>query len=791
MQSVSPNAAPQGSTLTVQIVGQQTHFEAGVTTASFGDIGVSNVTVTSPTEASVDLSVSINAQPGFKTATLTTRGEVASLDLAFNVQPGTPTLNGAAPLSGQQGQSLTVRLIGQYTDWQAGTTTVTFGQGITVGAASVVNGATLDVPITIDTLASLGGRTVTVTTGTEIVAAPIFVVTAGGGIISNSSPENGNQGQDIVLAITGQNTNWQQGLTQFAMSGPGGDIKVNYVLINSPTSATAGISIAPTAMLGARSIYMLTGGEALVHANSFIVTGGVPSIGSVAPGSAKPGDTAVNVVIAGLHTDWLTGTTTVDFGPGITVTNYTVNNDTSISAVIDVDAAAGLGTRTVVVRSVSQTGVQALTGNFQVVSPQPPTPFISYLSPSVGLRGQTLTVTIAGQHTHWNPDPQATTIDFGDLATTGITVNSFQVTSPTSARVNITIANDAAFGTRTVSIETDTDAGAEVVQSAFAVVQATPALTIVDPVGAMQGAAATVHVLGQYTAFTDETEFDFGPGVEVTAVEVLGPGIARVDLAVDQLAPQGFRFVTATTDGVPVSGAGFVVTPSLAVIATVGPNTARQQETIVVAVAGLNTHWDSSTNFALTGGINVLDADVIDATHATLTLFVTADASLGIQSISATTGGEIATLANAFVVQPGTQRILSSSPGSGRQQEAVILTILGQETAWDESTTVALGDGITVGPVNVTSPTSLTVQVTVHPLTWLGYRSLSVTTGTQVLTLPNAFLVADGPAAIALLSPTQAGQGEMIWTSRLPGSTRTLLRARRPPTSDRGSSSTR
>ena len=107
--------------------------------------------------------------------------------------------------------------------------------------------------------------------------------------------------------------------------------------------------------------------------------------------------------IAGLYTTWLTGVTTVDFGPGIVVSNVVVNNDTSITAVLNVDVAAGLGYRTVAVRNVSQAGTQALTGSFQVVSPQPPAPSLQYLSPAAGLRGQTFTINLSAANTHFDP----------------------------------------------------------------------------------------------------------------------------------------------------------------------------------------------------------------------------------------------------------------------------------------------------------------------------------------------------------------------------------------------------
>src|SRR5262249_5316852 len=158
-----------------------------------------------------------------------------------------------------------------------------------------------------------------------------------------------------------------------------------------------------------------------------------------------------------------------------------------------------------------------LTGYFAVLSPQPPAPSISYLSANSGLRGQTFSINISGQYTHWTSVPGATRIDFGDPFASGITVNSFQVTSPTTARVNISIAANAAFGSRVLTIAADTSSGTEVVQTTFTVLQETPALVLVDPGAGMQGAMLTVNVLGQYTGFNNTTVFDFGAGIVVNS----------------------------------------------------------------------------------------------------------------------------------------------------------------------------------------------------------------------------------------------------------------------------------
>ena len=116
----------------MQVVGHATHFVQGVTTADFGPgIGVNFVTVTSPTTASLSISVPATAPTGFHTVTMRTHGEAASQTFAFVVGATVATLNGASPTTAQQGQqNVSIRLIGQNTHWTNGITTASFGQGV-------------------------------------------------------------------------------------------------------------------------------------------------------------------------------------------------------------------------------------------------------------------------------------------------------------------------------------------------------------------------------------------------------------------------------------------------------------------------------------------------------------------------------------------------------------------------------------------------------------------------------------------------------------------------------------
>jgi hypothetical protein len=772
LTNISPSSAIQGSTLTVTVTGQSTHFVNGLTTANFGTGVNAGVNVLSPTSATVSLAVTSSAPTGYHTATLTTQGENASLANFFQVTPSTPTVNGCSPDSGQQGQSLTVHCISQNTNWVQGTTTATFGAGVTVNSVTVDDATDADVSLSIDPLAYVGYRTVTFTTNTEIVSAQtLFSVAAGPAIVSQVTPGFANQGQEVVLNITGENTHWAQGITQFSIAGAGYDIQINNVLINSATSASADITLSPTAYLGARSIYMVTGGETLLAwpcqinepcTGALVVTGGIPSISYLNPNGGNPGQTNLNVQIYGAYTNW-TAQTTVDFGPGITVQNDTVNNSTSITAVVNIDPAAALGYRTVTV----QTGTQALVSSFLVFNP--PAPYIWNYFPYAGLPGQTFTISFVGRCTHW--DPVNTQFVFGTGPGSGVTVNNFQVLSPTSAIANISIDTSASAGQQTMTFTT----GTEVETATFNILIATPTLSIVDPSNGMQGATMNVNVMGQYTTFDQKnTVFNFGPGITVNSQIVEGPDIAQVNISIGQEVTLGGITVVATTGSEVASGVCnptpqgcFFVTASQAVILSMSPNTALQGSTLTnVNVVGQYTHWDTTTTttttFSFGDGITVSAQTVNSNTSATLTISVAALANTGNYSLTATTAGEVATLANAFVVQPGTPLMLSSAPTNGPQQGSENFTILGQFTQWDSTTTVSYGTGITISQVNVTSPTAITVNAVVQPTTYVGPRNLTVTTGTQVLPLPNAFYVTNGPAVVSGLSPARANQGQTL-----------------------------
>jgi hypothetical protein len=813
---VSPNAAGQGSSLQVTITGSQTNFLAGQTQVSFGDAGIQigTVTVTSPTLLTVGIGVTTTANPGFHNVTVSTYGQVATQADAFTASPTVAQLTEAIANQAEQGvQNLTVRLIGQYTHFSTAST-ATFGAGITVvGTPTWVSDTEIDAVIDISPISYVGGRTVTVATpgiscanqpptnldvagvlyqgctpgssagtGTEIVNANVFSIIQGPAIITGMTPNTGNEGQEIVATITGLDTHWQQNFTQFYIAGGGSDITINDVIINSATNATVDMTIAQGATAGPRSIYMITAGESLTDSGAFVVTGGVPAVSYLTPNNAQPGTTELQVTVVGnAYTQWSTASgTTVNFGPGITIVSQEVTDASHIVADITVGptctapntpaGCAQYGYRTVVV----QTGTQGLTGSFDVVPPPPPpTPYVWYEAPSSALPGQTVSVYFYGANTQWTDETTLTGWDANN-----VTVNTYQVLPPSEAIANITINPSApaeqmglTFTTNGTTYNNNGTAGLEVDDASFNIVIAQPTLSIVDPGSGMQGAQnITVNILGQFTAFDNTTTFSFGganSGITVVGPPtILGPTIATQTISIAQEANVSGYSVVATTPDAPaiaqvVGGAGFSVTPSLATILSISPNTSPQGTQITVNVTGLATHWTPATTFSFGAGIVVTSATVNSETSATLTLAIPALAPEGTTSATARTGGEVASLNQAFVITAGTPYLLSSGPGSVEQQGSAVFTILAQATNWTAATppVVSYGSDITLGPVQVTSPTTLTVQGAVSATAYPGYRNLTVTTGTQVLGINSAVYIAPGPAVINSVTPNTGGQG--------------------------------
>jgi 6-phosphogluconolactonase (cycloisomerase 2 family) len=370
---VIPGAASQLETnLEVTITGQFTHFAQGTSQVSFGsDITVNSVAVADITSLTVNINIPATAALGSHTVTVTTGSEVASLANGFTVI-ASPMITQVNPSSGQQGQqNLSVNIVGQNTHFVQGTTTTSFGTGITVVSLTITGATTATVVLNIDAVAAPGGRNVTVTTNTEVASlANGFTVRNGTPVLTSVNPSSGLEGQqNLSVNLTGKFTHWLQGTTTATF---GAGITLSSLTINSATAATAVLNIDPTAALGGRDVTMTTGSEVAILSGGFSVTGPVPIISSVFPGTGLQSQ-PLPVTITGQFTNFVQGTTVASFGQGISVGGgpsggsgpVTVNGSTSATAQLVIDPAATVGARTVSVQTGME--IESLINGFTVV----------------------------------------------------------------------------------------------------------------------------------------------------------------------------------------------------------------------------------------------------------------------------------------------------------------------------------------------------------------------------------------------------------------------------------------
>src|SRR6185437_7539093 len=409
-----------------------------------------------------------------------------------------------------------------------------FSTGISVTSLTVNSPTSATAVINIDPIISLGGRSITLTTSGESATGVTFNVVQGPAKLTLLSPNTGPQGQqNLLVAITGQATHFQQNLTTVNF---GAGITVVSLTVNSVTSASAVINVSATAMLGGRTVTLATSGETASLVNGFAVVTGTPVITTASPNSGKQGQQAISVAITGAFTHFASGTSVASFGSGISVASLTVSSPTSATAVINIDPAAATGGRKVTITTESE--IATLTGGFNV---NPGTPVITSVNPNTGAVGQQgLSVTVTAQFTHFVQG--STSGNFGS----GISVASVTVNSQTSATVVLNISTAARTGARNVQFVT----GSEVVTliNGFSVTTA-PLLQRVAPNAAQQGTQnLSVSITGTNTHFAQgTTTASFEAGIAVVSTTVSSATTLSAVIDIDPLAVPGPRDVTVTT----------------------------------------------------------------------------------------------------------------------------------------------------------------------------------------------------------------------------------------------------
>ena len=281
-----------------------------------------------------------------------------------------------------------------------------------------------------------------------------------------------------------------------------------------------------------------------------------------------------------------------------------------------------------------------------------------------------------------------------------------------------------------------------------------PAVISANPVGLPQAETVTVTIRGNNTNWRDDntTLSVSGTGVTVDSVSVISPTTLTAELTISAAAEIGFRNLSITTNlgGTAETADGASVVEVIAPVTeptllSVDPPNVTQGETTTLTLRGAMTSWDATTTVSLGIGVTVDTVTVNSPTLITAVVTVSDSAGIGFRRASVTTGTETINLDKAVFVNTPTDtvpQLASVTPNNAMAGETIDVNVSGLNTNFVEGTTTAdFGAGATVNSVTVTNATAAVVNVTIDPDAAAGFRTVSLTTGTETAVLLNGFFV--------------------------------------------------
>ncbi|HVL81144.1 MAG TPA: IPT/TIG domain-containing protein [Actinomycetota bacterium] len=345
---VTPSSRAQGAQ-GQELTLSGTNFAAGATVTFAGSgITVGSTTVESASSIKVVVDLAPDAATGARNVTVRNADEQAATCNGCFTVSAAPTVTGVTPgqrARGQSNQSLSV----SGTGFVGGAQVEFSGSGITVNSTTVNGDSSLTVNISIASDAPLGARNLTVVNGNggRATCTGCFTVSAPPAVTGLSPNQRGQGSTNQAVTLTG--SGFQQGAT---VSFSGSGVTVSAVTVNSATSLTATVSVAPDAGTGNRNATVTnpdTGSGGC--SNCFTVNAGPK------PTQATPDvgirEQTLDVTLDG--SGFVNGSA-VSFGEGIVVNSVTFlagsnvpETPARLRANITIGPKAGLGLRDVVV----------------------------------------------------------------------------------------------------------------------------------------------------------------------------------------------------------------------------------------------------------------------------------------------------------------------------------------------------------------------------------------------------------------------------------------------------------
>ncbi len=480
------------------------------------------------------------------------------------------------------------------------------------------------------------------TGGTKIdVGAIEFQPTPFTATLTSIAPNTGYRGYSLPVNLTGTNL---AGATAVNVPAGSGITVANFTVVSS-TSITATFNIATSAPLGAVAVTVSNpaaggDGDEVTNAVAFTVTNPpTPHLTSISPAQGVRG-TAVPVTITG--TSLLTTTAiTVSPAANLTVSNLTVVNDTTVTATFNIAAGSALN-----VRNITLTTLGGISNSVKFTVLAAPTPILNSISPSSGVRGTAVPVTLSGQF-----------LNGGTVAispASGISIGAVNVDpSGTFITATFTIASGttAALGGHNVTVTTG---GGTSIPVVFTVQGAS--LTSLTPGSAMRGGNIAVTFSGSnLTGATGITGLGGGVSLVPGSLQVVNSSTVNATLNLSTSATLTTRALGLVTPITSLAGTNTepftVLGPTLT---SISPNPAtRGTANVTLTFTGTNLSGANGVTGLAGNGIIIVAGsfNVVSPTEVQVRVNISATASTTARNVRITTTSNGNTNPVSFSVQ--------------------------------------------------------------------------------------------------------------------------------------------
>ncbi len=420
----------------------------------------------------------------------------------------------------------------------------------------------------------------------------------------------------------------------------------------------------------------------------------------------------------------------------------------------------------------------SLTGSATATNPPAA---VSVVSPGAGASGTIVPVTITGNgFTHFT---SSSVITFAETNTPtipcDITVSSATALSPNQINATLTISG-AVFGACNIKVVTPLAGGGNEtasLKSAFIIADPTNTHTItgVTPAFGTQGQTLNIALAAVGTHFIQDTTYgNFGAGITINSLTITDATDAVANITISNTTPVGYRTITLATNGEiatsvlsPSGNPIFQIGPNGATLVSVSPNTEPQSFAGPITLTALGTHFlQNATTVTIGGGIIVGNVAVNSPTSATAQIIVPANAPLGTENVTVSTGGEIATLYNGFTVTGSTPALISVLPSSGQQGQSLSVVVTGNSfTNFVAGQISAEFNGnIPTGAITVISPHQVSIPISIATDANVGGLTANLISGPPGSTtlFPFSFTVTPSSASIVSVVPNNVPQGGQV-----------------------------